>query len=472
MAFTNPKRFLPKSPAISADLRDRVIDLAKALEPFEMAAKDAFSKGPLERRELCELLEWNTVSGPMLARQVERCGRALYVEKRAVQRKADQHLSEASIQVCVKATCSLLNSFQEIGRWLFSDGRNLASYHLSEVKSYSNVLEERDFVARRGTESLARRAQSAGNLESAIRAGWFKANERVRILPRGPAEGSLNADEIFSLIRDMEFSDTSEDGIRILLPSLAIDGIPLTARLAQMPSENPFIHMLFFLNDEHGALLAAGALCRLTGEILIGGMSIIPARICFDDREVYETIRSEIFHAILAAVDAGALVEKEFVDLTPAEIAQLKRVVAHAADRPMARPTKTNGAATAKVETTEPPPELPPEPELAPRPPAELTPDEIAAIIEEMNRPRSDIERRDRIVARRSCMTWRQIMSALRRLGVEIDLTTRHPKLCFEGRKTGYVNSHEANERKVRHVLYRVLDDLGIDQPTFFANLF
>lgn len=481
MPFTDPIRTFPRSPDLPSEIRDQFIDLVRTLEPFEAAGAASLRGGPVERRAFSEMMEWNGVLGPKFGRRIEKIGRAVVAEyyKRAT--TVNWRSDPAKGGTVARAFTSFIRAQKAIGAWMKKENRQLALFYGSEIEYFIGAVMNKSRIRKLGFEqALKANDAEQGDPESdAVMArifDWFRVNEYVKPLSDAEPCHDIQPDEIFSLVRDMEFMYVP-GGIPVRLPALTQDGVSLNGWLnAPDEDETETYALLFFvISDRNGLPMATGLVSRLTGEISLLGMNFVPVRICFNDHGTYEAIRASILQAILAAVDTGALKERTFVNLTPEEITQLRRTVTHTTDRPLARPVATKPGMQAPNEAMATPampsPSAGISPPQPPQPPTELTRTEIAAAIEEMNRPRPDSERRTRIIERRSCMTWRQVMNALVRIGVEIDLTTTHPKLRFNGRKAGYVGSHEANEGKIRKALYVALDDLGIEKSTFFANL-
>ena len=474
MTFKNPGRLLPKSPDVPDAIRALFADLAKTLEPFEQAGLDALEKGPVACREFSETMEWNGVLGPAFGTRIERIGRALFADWKRRERAFIWTREVPQVGPFQRSCDRVDRAVNAIVDWLRKDGRPLAVFYAGEAMMLSFVLTLKHNAKAQGFESFideySRDAERKPALkEQAGLLDWFRVNEYVRRSSVPQPRHDLHPDEIFALVRDMDFAQVGPEGVPLDFSALTHDGVPLRGRLDVLPIADPFILAVFALYNKAGDVISTGAVSRLTGEIVPCGMNFVPMRVCLDDHELYETVRACVLRGILVAVDAGALVERTYENLTPEEKARLFRAVTHTADRPLAKPTT-------KAE-----PSVIPEPSVAetPESPAPaicdgqraLTRAEIAAIVDEMNRPRLDSERRDRIVVRREgCLTWPRIMRTLTRMKVEVDLTTTHPKLRFNGEKAGYVNSHEADEGKIRDALYRVLAKLRIAEKDFFAN--
>lgn len=488
MPSKNPRFSLPKSPDIPAPIRDQFVELAKTLEPFEQAGIDAMSRGPVARQEFSEMMEWNGILGPKFGARVQKIGRALHADWKRRESEFICKRESPQVEAFQRSGVRVDRAVNDIGAWMHEDGRILAAFYVREALMFAFVLTAKQNVRYRGFDAFIQDYEDDSNQRPALKdqsglLDWFRVNEYVRLSPLAQPMHDLHPDEIFSLVRDMDFAPAGPEGIPLDFSALTHDGVPLRGRLDILPESDPFVLAVFALYNKYGGVITSGTISRLTGEIVPRGMSFVPARICLDDHDLYEAVRSAVLQGILVAVDAGALVERTYVDLTPEELARLRRAVSHTADRPLARPTKpvtaTNSATTTPIPSClsggethgENADALTADASLHENVRPTLSRAEIAAIVEEMNRPRKDSERRERIIVRREgSLTWPRIKRTLTRIGVEIDLTTTHPKLRFNGEKAGYVNSHEANEGKIRDVLYRVLDKLCIPEDTFFAN--
>jgi len=483
MPSKNPRFSLPKSPDIPSAIRDQFADLAKTLEPFEQAGIDAMERGPLARQEFSEMMEWNGVLGPRFGARIEKIGRALFADWKRREHEFIWSRDTPKAEAFKRSGERVDRAANAIIDWFQGDRRALAAFYAREAMMFAFVLTLKQNIRRQGLHQFVDEYDEDAARVSALKSqstllDWFRVNEFVRRSPVAQPRHDLPPDEIFALVRDMDFAPVGPEGIPLDFSALTHDGVTLRGRLDVLPETDPFILVIFALCNKAGDVMATGAISRLTGEIVPNGMTFVPARVCLDDHELYEAVRACILQGILVAVDAGALVERTYVDLTAEEKARLCRAVTHTADRPLARPVKPTAVAT-----TTPDPsclsgkETRSEDELShdptyhgeSRPP--LTRAEIAAIVDEMNRPRPDTERRARIIVRREgCLTWPRIMRTLIRIGVETVFTTTHPKLRFNSEKAGYPNSHERNEGKIRDTLYRVLAKLKIDEDTFFAS--
>ena len=485
MPSKNPRFSLPKSPDIPAPIRDQFVELAKTLEPFEQAGIDAMSRGPVARQEFSEMMEWNGVLGPKFGTRVQKIGRALHADWKRRESEFICKRESPQVEAFRRSGVRVDRAVNDIGAWMHEDGRILAAFYVREALMFAFVLTAKQNVRYRGFDAFIQDYEDDSNQRPALKdqsglLDWFRVNEYVRLSPLAQPMHDLHPDEIFSLVRDMDFAPAGPEGIPLDFSALTHDGVPLRGRLDILPESDPFILAAFALYNKRDDVISTGAISRLTGEIVPCMMNFVPARVCLDDHGAYEAVRASVLQGILAAVDAGALVERSYTDLTPEERARLAKAVRHTADRPLARPTKrvervvvaTIAPGPSRLSEVETRAKDEPEPVFRDESGPALTHADVAAITEEMNRPRPDSERRERIIVRREgCLTWPRVMRTLKRIGVEIELTTTHPKLRYNGKKTGYVNSHEGNDRKIRHALYAVLDDLDIGEDAFWANL-
>ena len=63
-------------------------------------------------------------------------------------------------------------------------------------------------------------------------------------------------------------------------------------------------------------------------------------------------------------------------------------------------------------------------------------------------------------------------MNGLHGYGVEIDITTTHPKLNYKGRPAGFLNRHSNEDGAFNlRVLEKTLTTLGIDPDAFYRSL-
>ncbi|KKW30910.1 MAG: hypothetical protein UY72_C0001G0022 [Candidatus Uhrbacteria bacterium GW2011_GWD2_52_7] len=294
---------------------------------------------------------------------------------------------------------------------------------------------------------------------------WVAISRLLRATGK-PPELDLPHKDAFELLRDCEFSK----GVTapFVIQSVTFHGTPIKGRIRIYPAQNPLaLAVMELINPHNNDIMANAVISRLTGELVPDGMQVISGKVAFDAinrPEVYTLLRDIAINELFTAVTRGEIRDKEYVTINEAE--QTTTTI---------RPVKIRRIVPVDIQPT--PSETLPEPvaeisvhrEEVEKSDAVHEPsiaEQLAAINTTNEKTKQEV-----VVRQESRLTWRRIMRALKRIGVEIDLSTTHPKLKYERATTRFLNSHESDTGRNKHELYRALKELNIDRDRFFAAL-
>ncbi len=211
---------------------------------------------------------------------------------------------------------------------------------------------------------------------------------------------------------------------------------------------NPLLLAIFTIRNSSNWILAEWSISRTTGEVVMPEYAFQPLLNCFGtfrQEHLYVALRQWSMAHLFNAVLDGKIGEETYVSLSREE----EDTDEVPFDPPV--PEEVTVEAVAQVVAVEP---------------------VLETLVSEPEAPRPERERKQREPAfERSRYSWRRIMRALIRCGVEVTMGGKHPKLRYEGRVGTFLNPHSQDTHKNVYVLWATLKQLGISRATFRENL-
>lgn len=256
----------------------------------------------------------------------------------------------------------------------------------------------------------------------------------------------LSREEMLSLLNDVDLEPTgTRAGVPFCLPQHLRHDRWIQGKICVTDKLDPRLLAVIILQDSLARELTC-AISRVTGDLVTSQLRFTPLRPAFARLESeghYEYLREHCLAAVFEAVQRGDLKENPFA--TGDALDRLKEAATPVPGRDqdesveLATDGKPFFTKTGQVL------HLPGSMRL------EKTP--------------------RRLVVREGRLSWRRIMSALRRCGVTVDLSRAHPKLHREGRTASLFNAHNGDANFNRRILEEALTTLGISRADFFREL-
>lgn len=427
-------------PGFPVSAEKPLAELAKILEPYEDFAS-AFGTGDIsEKMALFEILEQDGVFSKEFMEKFASIGTLMHLqghEKRTISDPGALRPEVVSTQA--RYSRDLDRASKSIHHRLKEDKRPLATSIMGEALHHSFLLSLEFNIRARGFQKVL--AENTGNSPAspverthAMRyLNWIHyALAARKLFPKLSGENAdgFTVDEKFSLLRDAEFLPSPE--LTMKLPILA-EGKPITLSVSIPEKAHTLTLADFAIRD--GNIVIRGNISRIDGELHLKGNLFFSLQEVFrfsGAKEHYEFLKKVLILSIFRAWQNGTLKEREYLE----------------SDTP---PEQTESSPALDI-----PPNV-----LAEEP---RTPENLAATTEQEKKKLKEIPR--------GKITWRRVMRAFKRFGITIDKSHAHPKLFFNGKTSGYLNSHDTDVRHNRQVLFDTLEELEIDRAEFMKKLY
>ncbi len=464
--------------------------IIKRFAPFEDLALAA-GEDPVAGLDLNDLMETEGALNDELVREITSAAKMLRAFLKAqevkiiktdsvVEGDMERHTTNAeSVKRFERFHLRVGANFTQIIKRLEADRRPVAQRFIAEIAHTSLLMSMAEHMQINGIErAMQEQQQHMKNMREDQRmifdAVMVAALYDVR---GGIPEDPTRTKDAFELLRDGAYAPTTEQGVEIDMPGVVFDGKhKVRAVIRTHEAQNPLvIGVIEIYNPTVDKVLARFSLSRINGELVPDGMHVMSAESVFaslQKQELYNRIRDIAFTEFLAAVERNEIHEQPFVSFVGEEQKEVKtfrtpkiRIATppHAPTMPAAVPEQVTPEIAA---------EAPVIPTTKTKTPSPVQQTSIEAQIAALNRPREASEEKEsRVVWLERRITWRRALSALKRLGVSIDLSGAHPKLKYGAKVTRYLNAHDNDTEHNKHELYRVLRELSISRDAFFAQL-
>lgn len=432
---------------------ERSFQLADLMAPYEPWAQAIDWDVDAERRDLFRVLELEGMYSQHLFDLVVEIGRLIQdTLSQGIERLERQGAAPGQFKREIREFNFELNRL--VTRPLQRRGRLSSEVH-RECEAISHFLDINNQVARRGKHAFqimydqTHRQMSDGYkklVDLFMMAVWGRVSgNRCPRLPQG-----ITDRDAVALLHDVDLQPTSEP-LPVDLP-LNFYHYSVKTTLQIIPDQDPLIVAVFrAVAGAQGEYTFEWALSRLHGGLVGGGYRLIstsfPFRQC-RNLKTYAVIRHCSMVAIVEALLDGRL--KEIGYLPPEALAEPEELPQgmEAIDDELVEPTSD------EVEMAVP---------IALPPKTAVAADDGAAV--------ERVRELRKLVLPSGALTWRRIMSALRRCGVEIRWGSRHPRLYFQGRVATWLNPHSDDAGQNRRVLSSTLRVLGIERQVFIDAL-
>lgn len=457
-------QFLPE------DVRKFAIRIARRVEPFEAYSGVINWECHRDVVDLFSLLMGNGAFGEELVADVARLARRMH---EALIRRLTKFTQGGMSERAFDSYCAHFgNAFeQQIMIPILADGRRLAWLCLSEGLVRFRAFAIQMSVEAVGIDSIMRglqlpaelaSKQAASNDRDMYEASWW---QMVDWLDNEPDPNEIMSQEQFveavGVLSETEFADFGEP-IQVPLPRVFGSLAQATCSMTILPGL-VFTGLIDFVLYWPPGNSLNWTLSRMGGHFMSRTSLLLPFDAPFkhyDKLRAYEYLCRASVAAVLEAMHIGALREDVYVGgddfMARLELSRLSRLIASLPDIPESR------AAELEVMETRPVPIA----RVAPTADASLVFDTTGSMGTRRH------PKRPKPAYQPKGLSWRKIMNGLHGYGVEIDITTTHPKLNYMGRPAGFLNRH-SNEDEVFNclVLERTLAALGIDPDAFYRSL-
>lgn len=445
----------------------RLLKIGKTFDRFEDIALSSDYQDSKGQLDLTDLMEIEGALSPELVTDIEAIGKQWQTYTKSMEmhfiahpdglRKMNQHMGVVDGQYN-----NFLKKLASERRPIFQKFA-IEGVQLSYLYSLIQVASRLHF-----DDFIKRTRETAKTFEQQALIDWVSMSHILRASGQ-PSKIDLPHKDAIELMRDCEF----EEGVTqpFTIPSITLRGVPIRGQIRIFPSQNPLaIGVLELINPHINEVMARTLVSRLTGELVPDGLQLVSGQVAFDTvnrPEVYTTLRDLAANELLGAVTRGEIKDRIYVTIDKDE--QTKTSI---------RPVKIRRITPVTIEPSliESPSS---EPIVTQAPPEAAAPqqtdiqhhgpsiaEQLAAINVTNGKDKPEV-----VVRQESRLTWRRIIRALKRIGVEIDLSAAHPKLKYQRATTRFLNSHESDTARNKHELYRALKELNIDRDRFFAAL-
>jgi hypothetical protein len=458
IAHTKLDRLIGDDEVISDEVRKLVIRVSKLVEPFEeYAATIDWS----ERRDVIDfylLMHLEGAFGPSVIENIDR------LAKRTM-----NHLCASSRRLMDRQGGSSSDSERYANRFgramiknvhlqLLRDGRRLAFLCIKEAEFLTGQFNTQANVVNNGLEAylhyIRQRQSVPVDDPFTYQANWWALVSKTR--------DDVDPDQIMS---EAEFQDAvrvlsetdftaSTESVDIPVPSVFRSLVRPKCRMTIDPMLFANGLAVFFLDWEghssiNWSISRVDGHCQLMTSLLTSSDFIFEH---FEKKRAHDYLMRYCVAALLKALKTGQLREVTYVAgddfATRLELLQLARQIEAEKD------------VTCTV------------PEIG------IVPQAVAAMPQssflDLSGSMGHGKRTKRFSPwhRPGSLSWRRIMGALKRCGVTIDLTTRHPKLTRNGKTAGFLNRHSEEDLAFNlQVLYKTLDKLEVSLDSFYAAL-
>lgn len=441
----SPERLLDVGPGFSQEVKKRIADMARTLEPYEDFASE-FSHGPIgDKLALVEILDQQGILSPAFKQQFDAIARIVSGIPAALQEKFDRaplaskRLLKGQLEAQVREHDRATNLIA--GR-LTADNRPLARNLYAEALRGSIVLSLERNIVQRGFSTVWREKKETS--EDIHWIAFAIAAERAPLTERQKDPLDFSIDEKLRLLKEAQFQPSNQFAYQLPYKN---EEKQLNIVMQVLETTNALTLVNFVI--PFPGLNLNGSFSRATGELHVNNAMLLSLEEHFriaGAQNAYKNLREIIINALFDAWEKGALTEEEYVtfDELPADnVVSIETVI---------KEDTIVDSTNSEESITE--PETKPETEIA------VSTAQTAAPVP---------ERKKRYSTRR--FTWRRVMAALKRCGVEIDMGHAHPKLRYDGKTAGYLNSHDRDTRHNRQVVQDTLATLQIPFETFLEKL-
>lgn len=438
-------RIIGRHKLIHKRLRRQLITVAAHYADYEPFAQELDLQDNQDRLLLWSLLDEEGVYSPEHIDDIARLGQlfmSLHPRPRGNPQQAALRYREAA--------------HQTLSQPLFDNGRFLGWQALEEASKYSFLGNSHKRIQHFGwdracqiTDDLIRK-KLEGPVAARVMNLFVLAHrlKHYRFHAGGTGVDGLSLTEAYRLLRDMDFAPTPDRGVDVSLPERLTRRLGMRLRVFANARQDPRFIVAFRIEIQRH-LTVVVALSRSTGELMPSDIRLLPLSLIFDrvgEAGHYEALKRLCTFAALQCALEGRLPERTYAQLTP--VPPPVRIVE---PEPEPKIVDPNADIPEHLRTWQP---HQPEPEALPD-------------IEEEDAQTSETVRG---IRRSGNLTWRKIMSALRRLGVTVDFGGKHPKLRKGDLSTPFLNPHgEEDIEHNRRVLRRALADLCITEAEFEA---
>ncbi len=448
ISFEKAARFIKSDellPENIAKIMCRIIDAAAPYEPYAAMIDET---NPDERLGLHLVLDAEGLYSEDLYADVRRVTQKRYYlvvtytkKHRLTTYEARQKLSDRIHEVFMRC---VMNPLQARGRKLairlMLDMVNAAwTYTIGDMVRQEGFSRTNDFIQ---NELSSFGANIQMMCRGIYRWHLLATEASLKPVPEMPElPYGMTQEEVMKSLRDIEFDLVSKDAVLpfTLPPHLALPGIIVTGGQMLLKTEAD-ARMLcgFILHDADHRIMLSWAISRMTGEFILGHTQLTPLVSVFTavgTEAHYRYLQRYCIVHLLAAIQRGEIRERAYI----------------------------SGGLTDRLKESLTPPPTTSESGSSPLP-------KTGAVLYLPGSMRLDRER-GRTIVREGSLSWRRIMAALQRCGVEIDFSHAHPKLRHGGKVTSYLNPHDRDQEYNRRVLYNTLEVLGISEADFFRQL-
>ncbi len=432
-----------------ADVKKELIPVAKALEPYEEFAAESEGTVFEDKQALIELLDQQGIITPEFLLRFQDIGKG-FVKERVAQEQKQLTSSSATQKLLKKQVEDTLRARNSVFQRLEKDKRPLAAAVLHEASSYSYEKTIERMIDRHG---LTKVIMSVGSprpdlaekdrLRAIQHLSWLQyANTMKHVLANKPPDRPSKAEteNQLALLKEVSFSNQETMTVNVFLTGVTE---PLQIHVGVSDDLDAFTLAVFTV--EFGVTRASGKLSRVTGQIHPQDHFLFTLENHFAysaHEEHYEFLRSAVIGALEKGYLSGLLKEKVYVEITPSDAPQEATPESAHDDEVVSHESLPDDTNSETADTHD----LPDDPQE----------DALST-------------KKTRYSTRR--LSWRRIMAALKRCGVEIDMSYAHPKLRYEDKVTSYLNSHDKDQKHNKNVLFQTLKQLGISKDEFMAKL-
>lgn len=457
---------------ISYETRKSLGNFAQKLVNYEFFAL-SISHGKRDQIALFDLLEEQGVLNEALLQEVREIGRKIGKdqEKRSEQFfhvHKDRKMNTVGLLVDTnEANASVLEqteAFEAIQERAYREGRVLFQIFLEEMLKNAYVysvttkirrLERVDNMggfdlAMRDTEEAARTGIDPAHQSAVVQ--WFRfakscmQRKKKAQTPQEQMREKKLLENMVQELQDLAFQETV--GTHVTLEDFYWRGAPVRCRIFVTRDQSPLALCKIMLEGASGVHIAEGYVSRITGDITVNETLVTSAEevfTFFQAEHVAKLLKKSVLNAIHALWHKESLQEAEevFLDGEEGEEGQNEEVVHdHVVHEQRKRESEIFREDRGSREGGEGEP----------------------ARVEKKAERKGD---RGSLAG----YSWRHVLHALRRCGVQVVLSGDHPKLRYQGKTIDYLNRHDDDPRRNRHVVHKTLRALGISVEEFKKKL-